>query len=208
MSQGPPRMGAFGSQSFNFNNSSYGRSKVQDPTKVFNLYVSLEDIMRGNQITIQISRSVEQADGSTRKEEKMLTVNVKPGWKAGTKITFPREGNQGLNKIPADIDIIIRDKPHPLFKREDNDIRCTISISLKQALCGIEILVPTLDNKLVPFTLTSEVINPTTTKRLQGYGLPFVKEPSRRGDLIISFDIKFPKEVSSSVRQILYNTLQ
>ena len=62
----------------------------------------------------------------------VLTINVKPGWKSGTKITFQREGDQAPNKIPADIVFIIRDKPHALFKREGCDLKYTAKVSLKE----------------------------------------------------------------------------
>lgn len=87
------------------------------------------------------------------------------------------------------------------------DLNCNKYNTILQALCGTEIVVPTLAEKKVPLNLKSEVIKPTTTKRLQGHGLPFAKEPSRRGDLLISFDIKFPEVISPSVRDILYDTL-
>lgn len=125
--------GAYRSQSFNFHNSpNRGKDRMQDPAIEHDLYVSLEDITKGCTKKMKISRKVLQPDGSTRKEDKVLTINVKPGWKAGTKITFQREGDQGRNKIPADIVFIIRDKPHPYFKREGSDIRYTAKISLKQ----------------------------------------------------------------------------
>lgn len=81
---------------------------------------------------MKISRKVFQADGSSRKEDKVLTIDVKPGWKSGTKITFQREGDQTPNKIPADIVFIIRDKPHPHFKRDGSDLRYTAKISLTE----------------------------------------------------------------------------
>ena len=81
---------------------------------------------------MKISRRVVNNDGTARKEEKVLTINVKPGWKSGTKITFQREGDQAPNKIPADIVFIIRDKPHPNFKREGSDLKHTCRISLKE----------------------------------------------------------------------------
>ena len=62
----------------------------------------------------------------------MLTINVKPGWKSGTKITFQREGDQAPNKIPADIVFIIRDKPHVHFRREGPDLKYSCKISLKE----------------------------------------------------------------------------
>ena len=81
---------------------------------------------------MKISRRVVNNDGTARKEEKVLTINVKPGWKSGTKITFQREGDQAPNKIPADIVFIIRDKPHPNFKREGSDLKHTCRITLKE----------------------------------------------------------------------------
>lgn len=130
---GGPGAGAFRSQSFNIHNSpNRGKDKMQDPAIEHDLYVSLEDITKGCTKKMKISRKVLQPDGTTRKEDKVLTINVKPGWKAGTKITFQREGDQGRNKIPADIVFIIRDKPHSHFKREGSDIRYTAKVSLKQ----------------------------------------------------------------------------
>lgn len=129
---GGPGGGAFRSQSFNFHNTPNRKDKIQDPPIEHDLYVSLEDITKGCTKKMKISRKVLQPDGTTKKEDKVLTINIKPGWKAGTKITFQREGDQGRNKIPADIVFIIRDKPHPYFKREGSDIRYTAKVSLKQ----------------------------------------------------------------------------
>ena len=36
---------------------------------------------------------------TTSMREKILTIAVKRGWKEGTRITFPKEGDQGPNKI-------------------------------------------------------------------------------------------------------------
>lgn len=201
--------GAFRSHSFNFHNSpSRGKDKLQDPPIEHDLYVSLEDIMRGCTKKMKISRKVLQSDGSTKKEDKVLTINVKPGWKAGTKITFQREGDQGRNKIPADIVFIIRDKPHAHFKREGSDIRYTAKVTLKEALCGTTVNVPTMvPDVSLPLHFVDEIITPNTVKRIHGQGLPLPKEPSRRGDLIVNFDIRFPEHLSNSAKDILFDTL-
>ena len=119
----PAARAPFRSHSFNIGGGSHGNGngktekKHQDPPIEHDLYVSLEDINRGVTKRMKISRRVVSSDGTARKEEKVLTINVKPGWKSGTKITFQREGDQAPNKIPADIVFIIRDKPHaPLQK--------------------------------------------------------------------------------------------
>nr|ACR44221.1 heat shock protein 40 [Pteromalus puparum] len=202
--------GAFRSQSFNSAGPTgrvAGKERAQDPAIEHDLYVDLEDILRGCTKKMKISRRVVRPDGTTKKEDKVLTINVKPGWKAGTKITFQKEGDQGRGKVPADIVFIIRDKQHPNFKREGSDIRYTCKLSLKQALCGTVIEVPTLVGEKITLNLTREIVKPTTVKRIQGHGLPFPKEPSRKGDLLVSFDIKFPETLTQSAKDILYDTL-
>ena len=48
-------------------------------------------------------------DGHTSSiREKILTITVKKGWKPGTKITFPEEGDQGPNNVPGKF------QPHPV----------------------------------------------------------------------------------------------
>ena len=50
-------------------------------------------------------------DGLTSSvRDKILTITVKKGWKQGTRITFPQEGDQGPNNIPGtwSIKMIIR----------------------------------------------------------------------------------------------------
>lgn len=199
--------GAFRSQSFNFQNNSPKKNKIQDPAVEHDVYVTLDEVLHGSLKKMKISRMVMQSDGSARKEEKILQINIKPGWKSGTKITFPKEGDQIPGKVPADIIFTIRDKPHSSFKREGSDVKYTAKLSLKDALCGTVVQVPTLSGEVLSLNLNGDVIKPTTVKRLQGRGLPFPKEPSRRGDLIVSFEIKFPDHISKNARDILMDLL-
>lgn len=205
---------AFRSQSFNVggpdNMYQSGRKRpnqTQDPPIEHDLYVGLEEISKGCTKKMKISRMATAPNGLPAKEEKVLSINVKPGWKAGTKITFPREGDQIPGKTPADIVFIIRDKPHATFKRDGSDIKYTAKVTLKQALCGASLQVPTLTGETISVETSREVIKPNTLKRLQGRGLPFPKEPSRRGDLLVAFDIQFPEMISQSAKDILNDLL-
>jgi len=183
------------------------KEKPQDPPIEHDLYVSLEDISRGVTKRMKITRRVVNNDGTVRKEDKVLAINVKPGWKSGTKITFQREGDQAPNKIPADIVFIIRDKPHPHFKREGSDLKFTCQISLKEALCGVRVDVPLLGGEKIGINLQDEVIKPSTVKRVIGKGLPNPKDSARRGDLIVSFDIVFPERLSTTTRDLFRSHL-
>lgn len=178
------------------------KEKPQDPPIEHDLYVSLEDINRGVTKRMKISRRVVANDGTVRKEEKVLAINVKPGWKSGTKITFQREGDQAPNKIPADIVFIIRDKPHPHFKREGSDLKYTCQISLKEALCGARAEIPLLGGERMVVNLQDEVVQPNTVKRIVGKGLPNPKDVNRKGDLIVNFDIQFPERLSDHLKDL------
>lgn len=193
----------------NFFSASNGPPKKmrQDPPIERDLPISLEEVLTGCTKKMKITRRVTQPSGQMFKEDKILTINVKPGWKSGTKITFNQEGDQSPNAIPADVIFIIKDKPHPYFKRDGSDIRYTAKISLKDALaCNSVIRVPTLDGS--PLTLAiKEIVKPTTVKRLSGRGLPLIKEPNKRGDLLVQFDIQFPNSLPETARQILVDLL-
>lgn len=119
-------------QTFSQGSPRKSRAK-QDPPVEHDLNVTLEEVLKGCTKKMKITRKIINPDGqSVRKEDKVLTINVKPGWKAGTKITFQREGDQNAGCIPADIVFIIKDKPHPRFKRDGTDIIYTAKISLKE----------------------------------------------------------------------------
>lgn len=96
------------------------------------MYVTLDEINKGCVKKMKISKRVLQSDGSPKREDKYVSISVKPGWKAGTRVTFQKEGDQQRGKIPADIVFIIRDKPHAFFKRDGSDIRYTARLTLKQ----------------------------------------------------------------------------
>lgn len=177
------------------------KNKKQDPPIQHNLSVSLEEVLKGCTKKMKIIRKVNSL-GLVRREDKVLTINVKPGWKAGTKITFPREGDQNSGTIPADIVFIIQDKPDKTFKREGADILYTAKVSLKDALCGCRCKIPTLENDEFELKM-NDVITPQTTRRISGRGLPYHKNPSKRGDLVVQFEIKFPSTLSDHQKRII-----
>ncbi|KAE9555749.1 hypothetical protein FO519_000963 [Halicephalobus sp. NKZ332] len=182
------------------------RTQRQDPTVQHELPVSLEDIHKGCTKKMRITRKVVSADGSVKTEDKVLSINIKPGWKSGTKITFPKEGDQMPGRVPADIAFVIKDKPHPKFKREGSDIRYVHKLSLKDALCGTSIDVPILDGTSQRMTIDT-VIKPNSTRRLSGQGLPNPKLSNKRGDLIVEFNVVFPDSIPPAAKDLIKNAL-
>ncbi|XP_055345816.1 dnaJ homolog subfamily B member 4-like [Paramacrobiotus metropolitanus] len=195
-------MGAFGG----FGGPQMRQQRRQDAPIQHELQVALEDIFKGCTKKMKISRKVASPDGQVRKEEKVLTIDIKPGWKAGTKITFPKEGDQMPGTVPADVVFVVKDKPHNVFKREGHDIVCTVKLPLRDALCGTTLQVPSIEGPKIPVPLT-EVTKPHTVKKFPQKGLPIPKQPGKRGDLVIKFDIVFPDSLPKSTKDILHDML-
>uniref|UniRef100_G3SIQ1 DnaJ heat shock protein family (Hsp40) member B1 n=1 Tax=Gorilla gorilla gorilla TaxID=9595 RepID=G3SIQ1_GORGO len=198
-----------------FTNVNFGRSrsaqeparKKQDPPVTHDLRVSLEEIYSGCTKKMKISHKRLNPDGkSIRNEDKILTIEVKKGWKEGTKITFPKEGDQTSNNIPADIVFVLKDKPHNIFKRDGSDVIYPARISLREALCGCTVNVPTLDGRTIPVVF-KDVIRPGMRRKVPGEGLPLPKTPEKRGDLIIEFEVIFPERIPQTSRTVLEQVL-
>lgn len=174
----------------------------QDPPIETPLDVCLEEIFQGCTKKLKINRQIILSDGNVSREDKILNVEVKPGWKAGTRIKFTQEGDRKLGILPADIIFTVRDKAHHHFKRDsDNNLIYVVKLNLKDALCGCLLQIPTIDGRVLPIQV-NEVIQPGTQKRIPGEGLPIPKLDGQRGDMIIAFDVSFPTQLSFDQKEL------
>ncbi|GFS30597.1 DNAJ heat shock family protein [Actinidia rufa] len=167
---------------------------------------SLEELYKGTTKKMKISREIADMSGKTMPVEDILTINVKPGWKKGTKITFPEKGNEQPNVIPADLVFVIDEKPHNVFTRDGNDLVVTQKISLLEALTGYTAKLTTLDGRNLTIPITN-VIHLNFEEIVLGEGMPLPKDPKERGNLRIKFNIKFPSrltaEQKAGIRKLL-----
>ena len=56
-------------------------------------------------------------------------MNIKPGWKAGTRIIFDGKGDRLPGRPPQDIVFVIRELPHPRFTRVGDDLVTQVRLS-------------------------------------------------------------------------------
>ncbi|XP_020596712.1 dnaJ homolog subfamily B member 4-like [Phalaenopsis equestris] len=157
---------------------------------------SLEDLYKGTTKKMKISREISDVSGKTVPVEEILTIDLKPGWKKGTKITFPEKGNEAPHVIPADVVFIIDEKPHSVFMREGNDLITTQKISLVEALTGYTVHLTTLDGRSLTIPINS-IIHPGYEEVVPKEGMPIPKDPTKKGNLRIKFNIKFPLRLTS-----------
>ncbi|CAF0852258.1 unnamed protein product [Didymodactylos carnosus] len=180
--------------------------KYKDPTTFYDLYVTLEEVNKGGVRKMKVTRKRYNHESKTTvKDEKVLEIQIKPGWKEGTKITFEGEGDEGdARTLAGDIVFIIRDKVHPTFERSNSDLIYRAKVTIKQALLGTIVQIPFLDEKKKPHPLKiQEIITPQTEKHFVNEGLPYPKDSAKRGLLIVKFDIVFPKILSDEQKTLV-----
>lgn len=182
-------------------------AKKQDPPIERDLHLSLEEVYHGCTKKMKISRRVMNEDGHTSSiRDKILTITVKKGWKPGTRITFPKEGDQGPNNIPADIVFIVKDKSHARFRRECLNLIHTANVPLGRALTGTVVDIHTLDERILHIPI-NDIVRPGYKKIVPGEGMPLSTDPSQKGDLIIEFNIEFPTSLTPERKELARTAL-
>ncbi|CAI0599940.1 unnamed protein product [Linum tenue] len=190
-----------------FSNST-GR-KVKPPPLQQNLECTLEELFYGCTKKVKVTRDVLTDRGQIVQEEETLSIQVKPGWRRGTKITFQGMGNERLGSEPADVTFVIVEKRHALFQRVGDDLEIAIGIPLVQALTGCDISIPLIGGSGETMNLAiQDVIYPGYQKLIPGQGMPKSKEEGKRGSLRVLFLVEFPDELTDEQRAQVVSILE
>jgi DnaJ homolog subfamily B member 4 len=140
-----------------------------------------------------------------------LEVQVLPGWKSGTKVRYPRAGNEQLAGEPQDIVFVVEEKPHNRFSRDGNNLIYHQKLPLVEALTGGggKKNVEHLNGRMLQLTIPSGVVKPGQRTVLSGEGMPVRKEGQIRtkGDLIVTWDVIFPDHLTPSQKEGLRKIL-
>lgn len=133
--------------------------KHKDPAKEQLLQLELEEVFHGGIKLVKILRKEFVDEMQTRTDKKLVTLSVPiaPGIVEGTRLTFLEAGDQCPTRIAGDIIIVVCDKPHKLFQRENSNLHMTHEVSLKDALIGFKIGIRTIDDRKVDFLITDVI---------------------------------------------------
>ncbi len=97
---------------------------------------------------------------------------------------------------------VIDEKAHARFKRDGNNLIYNAKLSLADALCGTTLSIPNLDGRTTSVPLR-DVVSSGSQQAARGEGMPVSKAPGSRGDLIIQFQVEFPRRLDDTVKQQL-----
>ncbi|KAH0830469.1 hypothetical protein J3R83DRAFT_1894 [Lanmaoa asiatica] len=140
-------------------------------------------------------------------EKKILEVHIDKGMKGGQTITFAGESDQSPNAQSGDVVIVLEEKPHDKFKRQENNLITELEVDLLTALAGGEVAIKHLDDRaLLLRFLPGEVVKNETVKVVRSQGMPSQRhhEP---GDLYVKFTVNFPDTIDPSKVPLLEEAL-
>ncbi|KAG5720572.1 Protein psi1 [Termitomyces sp. T112] len=175
-------------------------SEVTRPLKV-----SLQDLYTGTLKHIKVGRR--RSDGTT--EDKVLEIQIHPGWKSGTKVRFPKAGNENARGESQDLVFVVEEKPHDVFVREGNDLVARVPVPLVEALTGAPAgaratkTVEMLDGRKLQVQLPVGIVKPGQETTVRGEGMPIRKDgvASRKGDMIVKWDVVFPTRLTPAQQE-------
>jgi DnaJ-class molecular chaperone len=129
-----------------------------------------------------------------------LDVKIPAGTRDGQVLRLRGKGEKGAAKgRDGDALIEVRVKPHPFFKRDGDDIRVEVPITIREAVLGGKVKVPTpagyVNLNLKPDTNTGYVL------RLKGKGAP--KDGAGHGDVLVSVRIVLPEKPDADLARFM-----
>jgi len=153
---------------------------------------------------VQYRLKVPFADAAGRKDQRITlsdgkTIDLKlpAGVEDGTQMRLKGKGEQGPGGA-GDALVTIAIESHPFFKRDGDDVRLDLPISLDEAVNGAKVKVPTVEGAVMltiaPCTSAGKVL------RLKGKG--FTKKDGNRGDQLVSLEIDLPQQDEDLARRL------
>lgn len=134
--------------------------------------------------------------------KKRYAVDIPAGIDNGQCKRLPGLGEPGTNGgARGDVLVEVVVGRHPIFQRQDYNIFSTVPISFAVAALGGEIVIDTVDGKVIydvkPGTQTD------TKVRLKGKGVPTLRNKEVRGDHYVTLVVQVPDKLSHEAKELL-----
>lgn len=193
---------------FGASSNPYATRSAKPAPAVYPLRCTLEELYTGCTKKLKIKRKVlDPATKTPSTSEKIIVVNVKAGWKAGTKLNYAGEGDEFAPGKHQDVQLVIEEKAHPLYRREGDDLHVTMNLTLEEALCGFSKTVTTLDSRELKVSNTAVTV-PNQQLKFASGGMPNQKVPTNKGALIVTFKVTFPPSLTEDQKELVHKALR
>jgi molecular chaperone DnaJ len=138
------------------------------------------------------------------KRPRTFTVAIPAGVESGQKIKLAGEGKPGSNGgAPGNLYIEVVVEQHTQFARDGINTVSECSISLKDALLGVSVPVPTLYGDV---TLKIPAgVQPEAMLRIREYG---IQQGSRKGDHLVRVHVRLPHSLNAKQKELVEQLAQ
>jgi molecular chaperone DnaJ len=129
-----------------------------------------------------------------------VSVGLPAGVTDGTRVRIPERGHAGRHGgHTGDLYVDVHVQPHPVLRREGDDLVMVVPVAVHEAVLGARIDVPTLDGdvkvRIPPGTQAGQRF------RLSGRGSPTRR--GERGDLVVEVRLALPPVVDERSKELL-----
>ena len=160
----------------------------------------------GGEGKIVVKKCTECNGEGVVRDDEIITINIPAGVADGQVIKLKGYGAEGVNGGPTgDLYITFVIADDPVFKRLGDDLYVDVEVDLYSAILGGEKVIDTLDGK-VKLKIKPETQNGTKV-RLKGKGFPVYKKEGQFGDLIVTYSVKIPTNLTDKQKE-LFRQLQ
>ena len=133
---------------------------------------------------------------------KKIQVSIPAGIDNGQSVRIRDKGEPGVNGGPrGDLLVEVVVDRHPIFQRQDMNIFSTVPVSFAVAALGGEILIDTVDGKVVYDVKAGTQTD--TRIRLRGKGVPSLRNKDVRGDHYVTLVVQVPDKLSNEAKELL-----
>lgn len=134
-----------------------------------------------------------------------LSIKIPPGVSDQQTLVFNNQGHQNSDGHDGNLEIKIKIDSDSRFIRKGNHLIHTQQVELVNALTEGIIAINYLNDQILTFQ-NKDIIYPGKIVVAKGYGLPIYQQ-DKRGDLIIQFEVIFPKKLSNERKNYLKKIL-
>jgi len=135
------------------------------------------------------------------KKKRTAQIGIPPGIESGSSRIIEGAGNRArLDRPAGDLEVVVEVAPHPFFRREGDDVLCSVPVSFVHAALGGEVEVPTLDGKVklrIP-----PATQPGSLLRIRGKGIPH-RIRGGNGDQLVEVSVEVPTNLSDRAKELI-----
>ncbi len=151
-------------------------------------------------VTISLAEAYQGTSRTFEIDGRRLEVKIPAGARTGTKVRVPGAIRDASGQT-HDLYLRVEVAEDPRFKRKGYNLHTTVPVDLYTAVLGGEVHVPTPAGSSLVLTIPPGT-QPGQTFRLRGRGMPHLKNPSQRGDLLAKIQVQLPRNLTPKQKKL------